>query len=240
MERGNDYISPKGYRATTWICECQCEKKTVKSIRACILKNGSSKSCGCMTYPLNVRVNNLVGKKFGKLTVKERYYGDDIKNKRKKVVWLCECECGNMKPVIVDDLRSGKVQSCGCLTSVAEYEVEKYLKSLNINYKKEYCIESCKDISTLPFDFAVFDDDDKLKFLIELNGQYHYELTGYKDAEVKLEYTKKHDKIKKEFCYSNNIDLLTIPYWNFKNKEDIIDNYLLKYKLKKERCVNEF
>ena len=233
VERGEDYISPKGYKATTWLCECQCENKTKKVIRASILKNGSSKSCGCMTHQLNVRVNNLIGKTFGKLTVLERYYGNDIKNKRKKVVWLCECECGNTKPVIVDDLRSGKVQSCGCLKSVAEYEVEKYLKSLNVNYKSEFCIETCRDIVPLPFDFGIFNNQNNLMFLIELNGEYHYDLTGYDNAEEKLEYTINHDKIKKVFCKENGIDLLVIPYWDFKEKEKIIYNYLNKYNILK-------
>ena len=36
--------------------------------------------------------------------------------KRKVVYWLCECKlCGAEKPVAAQDLRTGKMRSCGCL-----------------------------------------------------------------------------------------------------------------------------
>lgn len=31
----------------TWICKCQCEKKTIKQVDECSLKSGKSQSCGC-------------------------------------------------------------------------------------------------------------------------------------------------------------------------------------------------
>lgn len=56
LKRGEDYISPKGEKCVQWWCECQCKNKTLKLIRADILKLGSSKSCGCLhknTYDLS-------------------------------------------------------------------------------------------------------------------------------------------------------------------------------------------
>ena len=38
----------------------------------------------------------------------------------------------------------------------------------------------------------------------------------------------KKDKIKEQFCIDNNIDLLIIPYWDFKNIEFIL-NLKLNY-----------
>ena len=52
---------------------------------------------------------NLLGKKFGKLTVKE--FSGVINNSRQ---WLCECECGNEKIVRVSLLTKGQTKSCGC------------------------------------------------------------------------------------------------------------------------------
>ena len=55
LKRAEDYISPKGEKYVQWLCECQCQKKTHKVIRASILKNGGNKSCGCLhenTYDL--------------------------------------------------------------------------------------------------------------------------------------------------------------------------------------------
>lgn len=34
-------------KKTVWVCECQCERKTIKPVFASSLKDGSSKSCGC-------------------------------------------------------------------------------------------------------------------------------------------------------------------------------------------------
>lgn len=55
--------------------------------------------------------NNLVGKKFGKLTVVARDYTS------KKPKWICKCDCGKLKEkaVFTHDLVSSKVRSCGCL-----------------------------------------------------------------------------------------------------------------------------
>ena len=41
------YIGTKGAIGRTWLCECQCEKKTIKQIAEQSLKSGTSKSCGC-------------------------------------------------------------------------------------------------------------------------------------------------------------------------------------------------
>lgn len=45
IERAQDYISPKGYRAIMWRCLCDCGKETV--VRASYLKRGAVRSCGC-------------------------------------------------------------------------------------------------------------------------------------------------------------------------------------------------
>lgn len=58
------------------------------------------------------RIENLLGKKFGKLTIIAR----DVNSKSGKAMWKCKCDCGKIKEKSVTgyDLKSGKVQSCGC------------------------------------------------------------------------------------------------------------------------------
>ena len=53
---------------------------------------------------------NLVGQKFGMLTVIER--ADDIGN---RVGWRCRCDCGNVVVVRDNNLKQGYTKSCGCL-----------------------------------------------------------------------------------------------------------------------------
>jgi hypothetical protein len=54
---------------------------------------------------------NLIGKQFGRLTVVDL----SEKMSGRKSYWVCKCECGNEKLVRSDSLKSGNVQSCGCL-----------------------------------------------------------------------------------------------------------------------------
>lgn len=54
---------------------------------------------------------NIAGRIFGRLTVL-RAVGRD---KRRKMLWLCRCQCGKEVTVRGKDLRSGNTQSCGCL-----------------------------------------------------------------------------------------------------------------------------
>lgn len=59
------------------------------------------------------KLKNLIGLKFGRLTVIDRAQNATDG----KVQWACQCDCGNPKIKIIrgSDLKLGKVKSCGCL-----------------------------------------------------------------------------------------------------------------------------
>ena len=67
---------------------------------------------------------DLVGKKFGKLTVLSLSYVG--KNYAKH--YLCLCECGNKKIIYSSNLTGGKTRSCGCLYKEAGQKLRKYNK----------------------------------------------------------------------------------------------------------------
>lgn len=56
-------------------------------------------------------MDNLVGKRFGKLTVISR----EPNNKWRETTWLCECDCGGETITTGKHLRSGHTTSCGCI-----------------------------------------------------------------------------------------------------------------------------
>lgn len=60
-------------------------------------------------------MDNLVGKKFNRLTVIKFSHYD----KKRNQYWLCKCECGNEKIIRANHFKNGKVQSCGCLLKEA-------------------------------------------------------------------------------------------------------------------------
>lgn len=69
--------------------------------------SGMRKSCGCLSHPPR---KNLIGKRFGRLTVVE--YGGKSAGMHR---WKCRCDCGNETTVGQTLLQNGKTKSCGCL-----------------------------------------------------------------------------------------------------------------------------
>lgn len=63
---------------------------------------------------------NLIGQKFGRLTVIEKLDCD----KFRRVIWKCKCDCGGIANTRTDSLRSVHTQSCGC-----KFEMKKYGKN---------------------------------------------------------------------------------------------------------------
>jgi hypothetical protein len=53
---------------------------------------------------------NLIGQRFGKLTVKELLPSDGKGHRR----WNCLCYCGNMHIATTGNLKNGHVNNCGC------------------------------------------------------------------------------------------------------------------------------
>lgn len=195
-----------------WICQCDCGN--LISVNSCNLRSGEKNhrnmSCGCYT-PLQ----NLVGKKFGKLKViahDDSYKPNASNNWSHK--WICECECGNIISVFGGNLRKLHTTSCGCVgRSIGEEKIEQILKQNNIKYIKEYSFEDLKDKKKLRFDFAIFDKNNKLIKLIEFDGRQHTtEYTPW-GSTSSLEERQYHDILKNNYCKENNIVLLRIPYW---------------------------
>jgi hypothetical protein len=54
---------------------------------------------------------DLIGQKFGRLTVLEK--ANSIKG---DTAWKCKCDCGNIKITKTEYLRNGDCKSCGCIT----------------------------------------------------------------------------------------------------------------------------
>lgn len=89
-------------RSTLWRCVCDCGGQSV--VDGSTLRSGAVKGCGCLRG--HQRLINLVGQKYGRLTV-TAYAGESR--------WTCKCECGEEHTVPGGDLKDGKVRSCTCL-----------------------------------------------------------------------------------------------------------------------------
>lgn len=48
IKRTDDYVKPNGKHISQWICECNCDKHSIITVKYDALKYGSTKSCGCL------------------------------------------------------------------------------------------------------------------------------------------------------------------------------------------------
>ena len=210
-------VNSKNGRAR-WLCQCDCENQIV--VFGKLLRNGHVKSCGCLkrdkTIERNIsKVKNLIGQRFGKLTVISE--GNLLKKSSGKNIrtWICQCDCGNQCEVQTQYLQNGDTGSCGCSHSRGEAEIIRFLNTRHIKYKTEFIIKNFKYINgSVPrFDFALFDEKDNLLCLIEYQGSIHFYYTnsGWNTKE-NFEIRKKHDEEKLIYCKNNGIILYTINY----------------------------
>ena len=230
-ETGNRYgrltvlelVGAKGRgRGMHWRCQCDCGN--IVEVAGSDLRQGKTRSCGCLMNETRGQsiVVDETGNRYGKLTVLER------ENSRVgKARWICQCDCGNKIVVNGCDLRNGAVFSCGCLTSLGEQQILQLLQSKNIPYKKEYCFtDLVSEKGGHPrFDFALFNENG-LVCLIEYQGSQHFIDKG----EFGLVQRESTDKLKKEYCLSNNIPLYEIRY------DEPLERSLL-YILEKEKYL---
>lgn len=207
-------------RPRYYICKCECG--TVKSVFGPTLKNGASKSCGCLKVEHTKEKNkknakNHIGERYGKLVIR------DYELRGRDYWYLCDCDCGNQKWVLGKRLFNGYTNSCGCIDSVANAVMDKILTEKGIIFKREVSFEDCKDKAPLRFDFAIYNKEEELLGLMELNGSLHYSSsgTGWDTPERLIDQQKK-DYIKRKFCEDSKIPFLVIPYQFFDELEKFL------------------
>ncbi|MDD7756883.1 MAG: hypothetical protein PUJ51_20740 [Clostridiales bacterium] len=99
-------------------------------------------------------------------------------------------------------------------SSRGEIKIEEILKENGIPFKEEYSFPDLVTNSGRPlrFDFAIFDDEGQLEFLIEYQGIQHYEAKSKFGGYAGLRKQQYNDMQKRIYCKKNNIILIAIPY----------------------------
>lgn len=145
---------------------------------------------------------------------------------------LFKCDiCGKSWQLNFNNIKNGN--SCPhCSASKGEKYIENVLDKNNIQYQTQYCFDDCRMQLPLPFDFAIFDNNNLIG-LCEYQGIQHYEPfdfagRGNEWANSLFERNQLSDNTKRTYCKNNNIPLLEIPYWEFKNIETILLNFIKK------------
>lgn len=100
--------------------------------------------------------------------------------------------------------------------SYGQIKIEDILEMNGLPYQEEYSFKDLVSSSGHPlrFDFAVFDDDGQLDFLIQFQGIQHYQPKEKFGGVSGLKRQQFFDMQKREYCRKHNIKLVVIPYWD--------------------------
>lgn len=222
--RAPNHIQPNGTEKIMYVCQCNCGQYTTVSYSH-LLSNHTT-SCGCKQRQTirEMRIKDLSGQEFGKLSVIEYSH-----TKNGRTFWKCQCKCGNEVIKSSVSLTSGKCKSCGCISSVAESEMIKFFTKNQISFQTQYTFDDCIDKRRLPFDFAIFYNEEII-MLVELQGQQHYMPFSYCNEDMQTQFENYKDRIRKDnikllYSFKAKIPLLRIKYSDFSKKEQIFMQY---------------
>lgn len=154
-----------------------------------------------------------------------RLISDFYENDGSKIT--IQCNCGNLFNTTFINFVSKSKNRCDECTrkkSKGEIEIERILLENDIPYKTQFSIAECKYKSPLKFDFCIFEskDFDKIRLLLEYDGEQHFEPISRFGGESSFYSQLEKDRIKNEYCAKNNLRLERVPYYDFKNIKQII------------------
>ena len=93
------------HKKALWKCKCDCGNEII--VIGSNLRKGNSTTCGCKRLSADLAE---IGNQYGMLTVLE----SAGRTEAKKVLWKCQCSCGNITYATTGALHNGDIVSCGC------------------------------------------------------------------------------------------------------------------------------
>lgn len=100
--------------------------------------------------------------------------------------------------------------------SRGEIKISEILSNSGLSFTEEYSFPDLVSPTgrELRFDFAVFDDNGDIDFLIEYQGIQHYEPKSKFGGVAGLRKQQFNDMQKREYCRKHGITLVAIPYFD--------------------------
>jgi hypothetical protein len=102
-----------------------------------------------------------------------------------------------------------------CNISKGELKIKEILDKKNINYEFQKSFDNCKNYNNKKFKFDFYLP--KQNILIEYDGKHHFEPLKYFGGLDSFKIIKEYDSIKNDYAKNNNIKLIRIPYYKYKN-----------------------
>ena len=93
-----------------------------------------------------------------------------------------------------------------CKVSKGEDKIMNILKEKSVDFISQHTFDECRLKNKLPFDFYL----PEMNVCIEYDGIQHFEIIDHFGGLERYNKQKMKDKIKDDFCYENDIKILTI------------------------------
>lgn len=204
---------------SVWHCRCDCGNEC--DIIGTQMEHGQVQSCGCFHTEVMQQLlsNDIIGKKYGNLTVIDKTYDE-----KHHLLWKCQCDCGNIICLPGSQLTGERgTRSCGCVKSFYEIQIKNILEELKINFQQQQKFSDLRDIRQLSYDFSIYQDN-KVIGLIEYQGEQHFKPIDYYGGEEQFKIQQLHDKMKLNYAKNNNIPLLYLSKTDIDSfKEKILE-----------------
>ena len=160
------------------------------------------------------------------------YSKEDYKNTRTKIRIFCK-KCNQSFS------QTPMKHLCGrgcpfCKKSKGENRILNILNKFKINTIPQKTYGGLIDKYDLSYDFYV----PEYNLLIEYNGEQHYKLVNWtgelteEEMRDNLKRQRHHDWLKRKYANKHNINLLVIPYWEYNNVENILQEEINKWQKK--------
>lgn len=235
IKRDEDRFTTSGKRKTMWLCHCDCGN--IITVRTNSLTTNHTKSCGCLP---SGTPKDLTGMKFGRLTALKRVNDEYSPSGKKKIMWKCLCDCGNVFIAQSTDLTkaNGGTKSCGCLK--LEKIKESFCKTNKYDMENEYGLGYDSIGNKFYFDLDDYHTIKDIYWSKNRNGYFrgflngkevilHRIIMGIEDENLYIDHIN-HDRADNR---KNNLRIVT-PQQNSMNKISSKENRVLGVTLDKK------
>lgn len=137
---------------------------------------------------------------------------------------LIKCPKGHVFETSFYSFKNNSVR-CYCeRESKGEKAIREYFINNSIEFVSQKRFEDCRNIKTLPFDFYL----KQYNLCIEYDGEQHFD-EKHSYSKESFRQTQINDEIKNNYCEQKGITLVRIPYWEFKNIDNILANIIKNF-----------
>ena len=204
-------------------CECLICNNIWSATPANLLKNKGCPICSLKKQGINRRTTDNEFKNRISNIHPNIIINDTYNTELEPISVTCN-KCSHTWKAIPKNLLQG-IGCPKCSISKGEKKIEAFLKSKGFEYITQ---KTFKDLfglgnGSLSYDFYV----PNVNALIEFQGLQHYSAIEYFGGEKSFIKQKEHDQRKSDYAVNNGFNLIIIPYWDYDNIEEILNQKLI-------------